>query len=322
MQLSPKTSIVDTTKLRCFLKCPRAFFFEHVLGWRAEQPNIHLSFGHAWHKGMQVLLESRSGATMSGYRSEAVECAQRTFAASFPSELDTPEGPKNLGNGVLALGEYVARYADDAMEPLYVEVAGCVPVAVGKPYYFKIDGIIKTENGIFVLEHKTTSRLDSWMASKWTFDLQVLAYINVLYNLFPEEEVGGAFVNMAVLRKGTNEFHRYEVRPTLKGMQVWKDTVEYYLSLLEINYEELDQADENEDTLRAFPQNPEACIQYGLCQWHPYCGAWPNPLQRCAQPPLGYTVHFWDPREEEAKWLLEDGELKQEVREEKGEEDA
>jgi len=33
--------------------------------------------------------------------------------------------------------------------------------------------------------------------------------------------------------------------------------------------------------------------------------AWPNPLQRCDEPPLGFKVEYWDPRKEDARHEME-----------------
>jgi hypothetical protein len=63
--------------------------------------------------------------------------------------------------------------------------------------------------------------------------------------------------------------------------------------------------------MTAFPRCTTSCATFGTCDFHPYCSAWPNPLERAEQPPIGFTEYHWNPRilEETAKVVTRDGKL-------------
>ena len=52
---------------------------------------------------------------------------------------------------------------------------------------------------------------------------------------------------------------------------------------------------EGDAVMMCFPLNPGSCTKYWGCQYHDYCISWPNPLQRCEEPPLGFKIEYWDP---------------------------
>ena len=51
-------SVLDPSKIKTFKQCPRQFFYEHVLGWRSKEPNLHLVFGEAWHQALEHLFNN------------------------------------------------------------------------------------------------------------------------------------------------------------------------------------------------------------------------------------------------------------------------
>jgi CRISPR/Cas system-associated exonuclease Cas4 (RecB family) len=57
MQEHETWQVLDATKLQTYMRCPRKFFFNYVLGWKSEIPSNHLVFGSAWHMAMEVLLD-------------------------------------------------------------------------------------------------------------------------------------------------------------------------------------------------------------------------------------------------------------------------
>ena len=56
--------------------------------------------------------------------------------------------------------------------------------------------------------------------------------------------------------------------------------------------------------LMCFPMNTESCTKYFGCAYHDFCQAWPNPLQHCEEPPLGFKIEHWDPTEGESKYVV------------------
>lgn len=306
--------VLDSTKLARFLDCPRGFFFEYLLGWRRDSPNVHLRFGSAWHEGMEVLMNTRDGRNR-GYTQNEIQAAYAAFSRVW-DELGADEDimivgaeddytvsgndAKNKENAFMALVDYALTYRDDSFQTLYTEVSGAVPIQEDRLIYFKLDSIVQAHDGIWSYEHKTTGRKTGAWADKWQMMLQVGTYAHVL-NLYYGEDARGIVINGAVLRKplksgkSNNEFLRIPVRHTMDMMALWLWEINYARQLLDFNMRALAEADPDDKVMRAFPRNSESCSKFG-CK-HPHlCGRLSNPLHVCDTPPIGYHVEHWDPR--------------------------
>ncbi|MBU2249242.1 MAG: PD-(D/E)XK nuclease family protein, partial [Gammaproteobacteria bacterium] len=94
---------IDSSKLKDFKRCPRYFFYRHVLGWQSQTPNNHLVFGSAWHEAMEYLL-------LNGYGDNSVIEAFDKFLAyyrqSFPPETDEMFKAKTPDNAFWTLAQY------------------------------------------------------------------------------------------------------------------------------------------------------------------------------------------------------------------------
>jgi len=85
----PSWTIIDSSKIDDYLRCPRRFFFSHVLGWRLDVPIHDLYFGECWHMAREYQL-------IHGY--EEVEAAHNVFLKhyrkKFPESTDPNFRPK------------------------------------------------------------------------------------------------------------------------------------------------------------------------------------------------------------------------------------
>lgn len=308
-------AVLDSTKIKAYLSCPRAYFYEYVLGWRPVEANIHLEFGKAWHLAMEHLM-------LKGYDEESLVQAFTLFhnhyRNSFPVSMDDVYAPKNPANALNALMQYAVRYKEEDRDEkvLYTEIAGTVPIRPDKEEYnvlhFRMDSIVH-KNGMYrSREHKTGSNMSRQWIDQWALDVQMGIYNHVLYCLYPEHEVWGVEVNGTFFKKKENSFMRVPARRTKKMMSVWYQMVCDTVQRIEDDMRYLERGEED-DVMVAFTQNPTSCTNYFGCRYHPYCCAWPNPLQKVDQVPDDMCVSFWDPREQaqEAKhhFNLEEGGL-------------
>ena len=304
-------SVIDSTKLKDFIKCPRCYFFRHVLGWKTDAPSYHLEAGIAWHLGMEHLLR---GLQREGNYKEALLSAMLATSTYYDKALpEGVEGAKSKDNLLRALEQYAERYKEDSFKVLAVEVCGTVTVTDTKQMHFRIDAIIEDAFGIWVWDHKTAGRPNNPREQWWSISPQIGTYIYVL-NLWcpPEKEPCGAKLNIVILRNppklkkdGTpyanstegNEFTRIPVRKNDASIQAWLDSTIYYLDQIDAQHAQLLGVDnDRENTMLSFPTNTEGCT---FCQYLDFCANWPNPLQRCGEVPIGFTKKYWDPRDKE-----------------------
>lgn len=310
----PETwTIIDASKLKEFMDCPRKYFYRHILGWEADVPSVHLEFGVAWHKAMEhILLHGKSDEAVQG----AYEAFLSHYRKFFPPETDDSRAPKIPENVLRGLMQYCIKYNNDEFDVLYTEVAGTVMVDDDRIMHWRMDNILRRPDGLITsLEHKTAYSVDTRWQDQWPLSIQIGLYLHVLHCLYGMDKVHGITVNGACIRNepkikkdGTpyanardNEFLRVPVRRSAEMMQAWQASTVYWLHLLDYNMEMLAECKPEDDVLTAFPCNPESCTKWGRCPFMDFCTAWANPLQRAQEPPFGFAVNWWNPKDEETK---------------------
>lgn len=314
---------MDSSKLQTAMECPRRFFYEHVLNWRREGENVHLGFGTAWHEGMEVLADYRmSPDAEPGYPADILIEAIGRFTDSYREHFPDVEGdpdrqPKTIENGQRAFVMYAQHYHLDSFKVHRSEIGGTVLVSPTRYMYFKIDAICEDENGVWILEHKTTGARGftrQWNL-QWKLRPQLGTYIHALYCLYDFDTVFGAIINGVKMtnpprmkRDGTPyanssdiEFTRLPLTKQMGQLDTWRATVNFWYDIIEQQLEKLQQETADQPTMESFPMNPTACMNYGGCPFHDFCCAWPNPLKRCQVVQPGFVQDVWDPKVETSK---------------------
>lgn len=304
LSYQPSMNIHDPSKLQSWEDSPRKYFFQHILGWRRDEPNIHLGFGSAWHDAMEHL--SLSLNTDDPYSNrivmEAYELFMDCFRSEFPNEvMHFDNSAKNPGNALQALAEYAEVWREDAQKfkTLYTETAFSVPISDTRVIHGKMDTILlRHEQFIESLEHKTTGRKTQSWIDQWDVILQPMIYTYALKAIFEETAVRGVTINGAILRSKSNEFIRIPVAKSDNMLRagLWK--VNHYLDQIEWSMENLLETSPDDDVLAAFPCAGQSCSKFG-CEFSAFCAHWANPLQHAHTPPPGFTQEFWDPRRQE-----------------------
>jgi len=310
----PTWQIMDSSKLSDFKRCPRYYFFQHVLGWRPDFPAHDLTFGNAWHIAREYQL-------IHGYDSypEAYQLAMEFYRKEFAPEDDniyTPKDPTGLLNGLMQFAE---EKRSDLIENEVVEldgqkmteISGTVPVDSKRVLHYRMDSIMrrKEDGMIFSWDHKTTA--ERWINGRqWSeafhLGIQNGTYTHCLYCMFPIEQVLGVEfcgTGFAYLKRGSSArpagYHatlrRVPAFKTPEQMNVWLWNVIDELDDIEREMDRLFHCSEDDLVLQAFPMNPNSCTDFRGCPFHDYCLSWMNPLQRCDEPPLGFKEEFWNP---------------------------
>jgi hypothetical protein len=294
MKLIPHSSwnIHDATKLQTYMDCPRSYFYEYVLGWRSDRPNIHLEFGSAWHLAMEHLINN-------GYNDasilEAYQKLTTYYRQFFPELMDDANHPKTPAMAFKALVEYAKEYKNDTFQPLYTEIAGTVSLTDRISLHFRMDSILGTPDGIKSREHKTGSQLSRQWMDQWSLKMQTGVYNHVLYCLFPPDKVWGVEINGTIFSKKEVKFQRVPARRTLQAMEVWYWNTIWWIEEIQKDFERLANCSQDDTVLRCFKMNTENCTKYFGCKYHDFCVAWPNPLSRCEEVPVGMKIEYWDP---------------------------
>jgi len=312
-------AVNDMTKVGTYMRCPREFFYAYVLGWRPEQPSIHLCAGGAIHDGLEHIYQA--GSMEPRVIREAAEIAVQSFLDSYQGEVDAKHR-KSPDKFLALLIDYSTYYKHDfeKLQVIEPEIAGTVLIEEADPctmkddrfLFFKMDTICHGEKpfefgtlrpAYFSLEHKTGSGIrDTWIA-QWSTDYQMAAYTHVLYSIFEPDEVWGVEVNgIHFVSETQQRFIRIPVRKELNQMESWLWEINTWMDAMDQDWARLDVASDGDPVLAAFPKNDKNCIRFmQACPYLDFCSAWANPLQRCAVVQDRFVQDYWDPRKRVSK---------------------
>lgn len=304
-------NIHDATKLQNYMRCPRYYFFQHILGWRIEEPNVHQEFGEAWHKAMETLL-------LYGYTKDSVILAYgrllNHYRTHFDEMSDDLRYPKTPDFALDMLQRYVRKFAGDEsmFRTLYTEIGGSVSIGYSRVVYFKIDSILQYISGpyagrYFSLEHKTTKTMKGTWLDDWSLKMQVFIYTHVLKCMYGTDAIG-VYINGAQFQKTNPGFGRYLILKTDSQMELWLSEVNQLIDRIEEDLDEFREEKNNHSRLMlSFPRNTESCTKYNtLCIYHNFCTSWQNPLLYADAeiPPPGFKLDLWDPRRREVSHTM------------------
>jgi len=298
---------IDSSKLTDYLRCPRYYFYRHILGWEFEGKNINLIFGESWHRAKEHIL-------VHGTEDESLADAMNKFMAYyrqyFTEHTDLGNYPKNPGNALQALIEYRKQYGSNSEYKVVTvngkpatEIYGTVPVSGERIYHFRIDAIMQNvRNGKYLYDDHKTSGSDRPIYQKtYQLSMQMLAYYHVINCLYPPEEVEGGMVELTIFRKKGNLHIRVPIRKTLAMMDEWLHNVNRFMEDIELDIRMLREVDNpDKSMMKSFKKNDQGCCAYNmLCKYFDFCTAWSNPLKRADSPPDGFVVDIWDPGKRE-----------------------
>lgn len=302
----PEWKIIDASKLKDYMSCPRQYLFRHILGWDTLNQSNHLVFGSAWHEAMEHLL-------LNGTSHEQVAEAYRKFLdyyrTEFPPSTDVDMGNKSPLRALDALIFYADNpltQGDRDYKVLHTEIAGTVTVGDSRMLHFRMDSIRQKGSKVSSLEHKTGTSLNRQWTDQWLLSVQVGCYSHVLYSLYGPEAFNGVTINGIFFGNKTKfDMTRVNIQKNTQQMAGWLTMVNHYISMIEADTEVILGPLAEREVLPAFQQNPESCTKYFGCKYLDYCNLWPNPLLCQNRMPMEFQVQFWNPATKVAKTTLE-----------------
>ncbi len=305
LDIIPQTdthSVIDASKLKEYMECPRKYFWHYVMGWQRNTPNNHLVFGTSWHLAMEHLL-------LNDYTQQALEEASLLFLSSYRQSFDPSTDdlfrPKDPENALESLALYAQKFAGDVRtyKTLHTEIGGVVMISPVNEMHFKIDwmGQERKSKKFLYIDHKTSQRKYADWGEHWTLSTQMLLYRHVLHCLYPQGKLADSLVRCSFFYKSKPaEFEQHPISKNNDQMQGWLVRTNKWYNDLKHDMEILGEEDSGDITMDAFPQNDTACYNYGSqCAYFDFCSSFSNPL-RLAQRgvPLGFKEEFWDPRDQ------------------------
>lgn len=306
----PSWDIIDTSKIKKVMECPREFLFEYLFGWRPARPSVHIHFGLAWHDALEFLL-------LNGYSLECYDKAYKKFLIKyrevFDPAFDDINSPKNPYRAKETLLAYTGKYQDDlkTYKVLHTEVGGLVNISEKFKLAFRMDAVLESERGISIMDHKTASNINSLWIDQWLLSPQIGTYLHAGNSAFGRDKVRELIINGAAFRKVKDNskaerftFQRVSCARTAPQMRQWLSNMNRYMEWLDHNMELLSEAKADDVVLKAFPMNTEGCMNYNRkCSYFDFCVYFANPIKAFLERgiPEGFKQEFWNPFERELK---------------------
>lgn len=314
------TSLYDNTRISAYRRCPRYYFFRHVLDMITDYDGesvkgaLPLAFGGAWHESMDVVwgmaASDKSDHDLGLHAYAAFVNKWKEWDLPDPDQMGIDEQeaftPRTPGVAAEMISEYIKQRRPflKKLEILNIERPFAVPLDQHRPDLFYVgrrDKDFRQEDGgIYTGEHKTTTWYakatgfrDEWVQS-FSPNSQVEGYIHSGHmdygNDFKAVWVDGALVHKQVHDK----FKFLPISRNLSRMEEWRqDTLQWV-------------EDIETDLLRwkagqpAFRRNTDSCFSYGKpCPFLDLCRFHEKPLEIDRDnPPEGFRTEHWSPFDE------------------------
>lgn len=318
-----KYRLYDNTRLQDMRRCPRYYFYRHIMDWRREgSPSAALAFGGGWHAAMDVMWKLIAEGKP---RDEVVEAAMTAFLHYWTVKMEMPEEdmlddlekramlPRLPSTAFEMLWSYYeARHnAIRRMEIIEIERPFAVPLTPDQPdlfYVGRIDKVVRPlerKSRIRGIEHKTTTaskimgksqtkKIRPIFRESFSPNSQVDGYLfslALLYNCESEVWVDAALVNQT-----DSDFEFIPIERIGPMLDAWLYTTHWWIDLIDREKEKLATEDAGQPYLQAFPQDTRSCFDFNTqCQYLHLCKSRANPLSFGEEVPPGYVKEHWNP---------------------------
>jgi len=248
------------SKINTYQTCQRKYYWEYVRRIQPMARRMALEFGGAWHRAMEVW-----------HTEHTLPKAIEAFNADF---TDGQDKKRTRATAAMMLRRYSEHYKHETFEVIANEQWLEVPLGANFNYVMRIDKVVKDDEGVKGLEHKTTSRLGYQYIKSFKPSLQLTGYVYGL-RATTDTNVTQMLIDAAMVtdkepRAGEGErFLRYPER-----VDVW-ELKEFEKIAITIGNEMATRAFEG-DEFGQYTPNWGACTLYGECAFRPLCMAPPE----------------------------------------------
>jgi hypothetical protein len=304
--------LLTYSSIQAFKSCRRRYKYRYVDGLELKERPLYFSFGTAIHLALGV--HYKGGSLTDSWNEIEKHFNQNMPAEDDPERMDEWRKANTLAIDVFQ--NYIVQYPKESFKVLEIEKLFELPImdVRGEKYpgiilAGKVDLLVE-ENGLWIVETKTTSALNVGYKRKLTLDPQAMLYLDamdrtmgqrvkgVIYNVLVKdvphkpEVLKSGKLSKAVNAKTSPELYRAAIAELNLNEADYADHLEY----LEDNRKEYfyreylvfgdEERMEWKEELRqiagdmermvelgAFYRNPAQCVTFGTCPYLPICEA-------------------------------------------------
>ncbi|MHA1970737.1 MAG: PD-(D/E)XK nuclease family protein [Candidatus Thorarchaeota archaeon] len=316
----------DNSRISAYKSCPMQYYIRHKMGLTRDGLKPPLSFGGAWHEGIAEMYNQFKNLTDLGvhpgptFKTDTLTKSKEAFMKEWykrgmpdPDRLEIIEQlfPRIPGIAFELLEYYLEVKYDWLLgvKVLEVERPFVVPLFETDEYRIFLigrkDAVIQTSDGIWAVEHKTTTLKANIPMCKngqffqykflnmWDMSPQVNGYTYSLKLEYGKKAMGVYILGYLVHKDIATTLPGFGIENMFKTIPVYKsddaleawhfDTQHWVKQLIESN------------RVNYFPHNESGCThQYGDCEFKNICTLTSDPTALAALPG-GYKEEFWEP---------------------------
>lgn len=296
MTRPPFPEIIDSSMRSDFVACPRMCELKNILHWKPKEPNVHLTAGAAYARGLEVARR----AFYADHRppKEAIALGLGALMEAYGDFECPPDSAKSLDRMLGALEYYFHAFPFEAdyahphtfeghdgpiigVEFNFAEPIDVTHPVTGQPliYTGRLDAVMDFAAGVFPLDDKTTSGIGPKWSQQWDLRSQFTAYVWGVMKA--GIEVSGFMVRgLGILKNRYEKGEAITYRPPWMVERWYKQMcrdVRRMIACWEEGYWDYDLSD--------------SCNAYGGCDYRRIC------LSEHPEPWLetGFERRKWDP---------------------------
>lgn len=299
----------DNTRLSDFKDCPRKYYLRHERHLSIEGIAMPLVFGLSWHDAMDVVWGL---AQTDKSNQEIVKLAFIAFHKQWVEQGLPPYDqmsfmdqdrwlPRTPGVAAEMLNHYVEQRRPyiQSCEILAIERPFAVPLLMEDDTFYigRLDKLVKSPEGIYFIEHKTTSayaKATGFRAdylNSWSPNSQIDGYLHAAKMLEGLKARGGLIDAALVHKQVHDKFKFIPIERQFAHIEGWVKETEAWIAQVEESKAILR---ETQDINRAFPKNTNSCYgKYGPCIFTDLCRFVADPTQQGSFE--GYIEQKWEP---------------------------
>lgn len=272
----------DYTALSSFLRCRRRYYLRHVRNIVGKGAQLAPEFGRWIHKALDIW-----------HKEHDIDKAIQIFKNGYVGDDSDEKRTIPVGEKLLRL--YADKYAHEGFRVLKSELQFDIPLPSGESLIGRIDKIIDWDGAIYVMDHKTTSRLGYEFFYKIKPNMQFDGYIWAARKLgYPT--CNGILLDALLVAKGLlvpSQLSR--LTPLARDLSTRSDTElgEYIVNTLNV-ISDIKKCYTEENWYR----NTEACCDFIECPYRRICKEERDVQERIIE--SDYKVEPWTPLEEVA----------------------
>ena len=195
--------VLTYSSMSTFLTCPKMYYWRYVEEIVPIKTKSYFIAGRAAHAALEKYYNlMKCGERPADHVGEILSKIDEELDSSLDGSVRDIEYLEKIENEAELIKKVIERYikfwdGKESFNVLDVEMKFELPLIHGVKFAGKVDGIIEDDGLLYLLEHKTVSKLDQSYKARLSIDAQILKYASAVEKVLGRK-VHGVMYNVLV----------------------------------------------------------------------------------------------------------------------------